>query len=123
MRKRYWLVRGVFANGYPRSGAGVAGVMDAELTDAVGTAKGERTPAEIGYRSGHNGRMLVTRVGKLEFRVLQDHDGRTQRNRDYSQAAFSQNESLNCNITRTVGSKIGVLTSHYGGVNVRLLGI
>ena len=30
----------------------------------------------VGYRSGHYGRTLITRVGKLELRVPQDRDGR-----------------------------------------------
>lgn len=38
----------------------------------MGAAKGERTPERLGYRSGHYGRTLVTRVGKLELRVPQD---------------------------------------------------
>jgi putative transposase len=51
-------------------------VLEAEMTEAVGAAKGERTPARVGYRSGYYGRMLITRVGKLELRVPQDRDGR-----------------------------------------------
>ena len=51
-------------------------VLEAEMTDAVGAAKGERTPARLGYRSGYYTRTLVTRVGKLELRVPQDRDGR-----------------------------------------------
>jgi transposase-like protein len=51
-------------------------VLEAEMTEAVGAAKGERTPARLGYRSGSYGRTLITRVGKLELRVPQDRDGR-----------------------------------------------
>ena len=51
-------------------------VLEAEMTEAVGAAKGERTPARVGYRSGYYGRTLITRVGKLELRVPQDRDGR-----------------------------------------------
>jgi putative transposase len=51
-------------------------LLEAEMTEAVGAAKGERTPARLGYRSGYYGRTLITRVGKLELRVPQDRDGR-----------------------------------------------
>jgi len=43
-------------------------VLEAEMTETIGAAKGERTAARLGYRAGHYGRMLVTRVGKLELR-------------------------------------------------------
>ena len=46
------------------------------MTEALGTEKGERTPARLGHRSGYYGRTLVTRVGKLELRVPQDRHGR-----------------------------------------------
>ena len=51
-------------------------VLEAEMTDALGAAKGERSAGRLGYRSGHYGRTLITRVGKLELRVPQDRDGR-----------------------------------------------
>src|SRR5512132_4112146 len=51
-------------------------VLEAEMVEAVGAAKGERTPSRRGYRSGYYGRTLITRVGKLELRVPQDRDGR-----------------------------------------------
>ena len=51
-------------------------VLEAEMTDALQAAKGERAPARLGYRSGYYGRTLITRVGKLELRVPQDRDGR-----------------------------------------------
>lgn len=51
-------------------------VLEADMADAVGAAKGERTPARLGYRSGYYPRTLITRVGKLELRVPQDRDGR-----------------------------------------------
>ena len=51
-------------------------VLEAEMTEALGAEKGERTPARLGYRSGYYGRTLITRVGKLELRVPQDRDGR-----------------------------------------------
>jgi len=51
-------------------------MLEAEMTDALGAGKGERTAARLGYRSGYYTRTLVTRVGKLELRVPQDRDGR-----------------------------------------------
>lgn len=47
-------------------------VLEAEMEEALGVSKGERTPVRIGYRSGYYGRTLGTRVGKLELRVPQD---------------------------------------------------
>jgi transposase-like protein len=43
-------------------------VMKAEMDEALGAEKGERSPKRLGYRSGYYGRTLVTRVGKLELR-------------------------------------------------------
>ena len=51
-------------------------MLEAEMTDALGAEKGERTMARLGYRSGYYSRTLITRVGKLELRVPQDRDGR-----------------------------------------------
>jgi len=42
-------------------------VLEAEMDEAIGAEKGERTPNRQGYRSGYYGRTLVTRVGKLGF--------------------------------------------------------
>jgi putative transposase len=50
-------------------------VLEAEMDDALGAEKGERTPNRRGYRSGYYQRTLVTRVGKLELRVPQDRQG------------------------------------------------
>ena len=50
-------------------------VLEAEMTEALGAEKGERTAGRQGYRSGYYGRTLITRVGKLELRVPQDRDG------------------------------------------------
>ena len=47
-------------------------VLEAEMDEALGAVKSERTPDRLGYRSGHYGRTLITRVGKLELRVPQD---------------------------------------------------
>ena len=51
-------------------------MLEAEMTDAVGAAKGERSDGRLGYRSGYYGRTLITRVGKLELRIPHDRDGR-----------------------------------------------
>src|SRR4051794_22946171 len=51
-------------------------VLEAEMEEALGASKGERTPERLGHRSGYYGRTLITRVGKLELRVPQDRDGR-----------------------------------------------
>jgi len=51
-------------------------VLEAEMTEAVGAEKGERTAGRQSYRSGYYDRTLVTRVGKLELRVPQDRMGR-----------------------------------------------
>jgi putative transposase len=52
-------------------------VLEAEMEEVVGAGKWERTDGRVGYRSGYRGRMLVTRVGKLELRVPQDRAGRS----------------------------------------------
>jgi putative transposase len=51
-------------------------VLEAEMREALGAGKGERTESRVGYRSGYYVRSLVTRVGKLELRVPQDRQGR-----------------------------------------------
>ncbi len=51
-------------------------VLEAEMTDALGAAKGERSEGRQGYRSGYYPRRLVTRVGTMELRVPQDRQGR-----------------------------------------------
>ena len=56
--------------------AAVQEVLEAEMTEAVGTEKGECSAGRQGYRSGYYGRTLITRVGKLELRVPQDRMGR-----------------------------------------------
>jgi putative transposase len=50
--------------------------LEAEMDEALGAQKGERTPTRVGYRSGYYSRTLVTRVGKIELRVPQDREGR-----------------------------------------------
>jgi putative transposase len=51
-------------------------VLEGEMEEAVGAAKGERTETRMGYRSGYYPRTLMTRVGKLILRVPQDRQGR-----------------------------------------------
>src|SRR4051794_23666508 len=51
-------------------------VLEAEMTETLGSEKGERTAGRQGYRSGYYGRTLITRVGKLELRVPKDRSGR-----------------------------------------------
>ena len=51
-------------------------VLEAEMDEAVGAQKSERSPDRLGYRCGYYGRTLMTRVGKLELRVPQDRQGR-----------------------------------------------
>jgi hypothetical protein len=51
-------------------------VLEAEMDEAVGAQKSERTQERLGYRSGYYARTLVTRVGKLELRIPQDRQGR-----------------------------------------------
>jgi putative transposase len=50
-------------------------VLEQEMTDALRIEKGEKSPGRLGYRSGYYGRSLITRVGKLELRILQDRQG------------------------------------------------
>lgn len=54
----------------------VQAALEAEMTEALGAAKGERTALRRGYRSGYYERNLITRVGTLELRVPQDREGR-----------------------------------------------
>jgi transposase-like protein len=51
-------------------------VLEAEMDEALGAEKNERSPNRLGYRSGYYNRTLVTRVGKLELRVPQNRQGR-----------------------------------------------
>jgi Transposase, Mutator family len=45
--------------------------LEAEMTETIGAAKGERTETRLAYRSGYYSRSLITRVGTLELRVPQ----------------------------------------------------
>ncbi len=51
-------------------------VLEGEMDEALGAGRSERTTGRLGYRSGHYGRTLVTRVGRIELRVPQDRQGR-----------------------------------------------
>ena len=51
-------------------------VLEADMDEAVGAQKSERTETRVGYRAGYYTRTLVTRVGKLVLRVPQDRQGR-----------------------------------------------
>jgi putative transposase len=50
--------------------------LEAEMDEALGAEKSERTAGRLGYRSGYYGRALITRIGKIELRVPQDRQGR-----------------------------------------------
>lgn len=54
----------------------VQATLEAEMSEAIGAEKGERTGARLSYRSGHYPRSLVTRVGTLELKVPQDRSGK-----------------------------------------------
>src|SRR6266481_6647490 len=54
----------------------VQAALEAEMTEAIGAAKAERSETRLSYRSGYYGRSLITRVGTLELRVPQDRQGR-----------------------------------------------
>jgi putative transposase len=60
----------------PLVGLVVQELLEAEMNEALGAQKGERTEGRMGYRSGYYVRNLVTRVGRLELRVPQDRQGR-----------------------------------------------
>lgn len=50
-------------------------MLQAEMTEFLGAAPGERAEGRGGYRSGYYGRGLITRVGKIELRVPRDRSG------------------------------------------------
>lgn len=41
----------------------VQAALEAEMTEAIGAEKGERSETRLSYRSGYYGRSLITRVG------------------------------------------------------------
>src|SRR5512137_941859 len=50
-------------------------VLELDMEESLHAAKGERTSARLGYRSGYYARGLITRIGQLELRVPQDRQG------------------------------------------------
>jgi putative transposase len=50
-------------------------LLEAEMTEHVGTAPHERTDTRKGHRNGHKPRALRTRVGTLNLLVPQDREG------------------------------------------------
>ena len=58
--------------------------LDAEMSEFLGAAPGERTDGRQGYRAGYYSRGLVTRIGKLELRVPRDRSG------EFSTALFER---------------------------------
>lgn len=57
---------------------GLQQIMEAEMEEALGAGRGERTEGRLGFRSGYYGRRLETRVGTIALRVPQDRQGRFQ---------------------------------------------
>ena len=43
-------------------------MLEAEMTDALGAEKGERSAAWLGYRSGYYSRTLITRASNCGYR-------------------------------------------------------
>jgi putative transposase len=54
----------------------VQAALEAEMSEAIGAVKSERTESRVSYRSGYYQRSLITRVGVLELRVPQDRFGK-----------------------------------------------
>ena len=50
--------------------------LEAEMNEALGAGKSQRTEGRLGYRSGYYPRKLISRVGTLDLRVPQDRQGR-----------------------------------------------
>src|SRR5215470_10527491 len=59
-------------------------ILQAEMTEFLGAAPGERNGSRLGYRAGYYERGLVTRVGKIELRVPRDRSG------EFSTALFER---------------------------------
>jgi putative transposase len=85
----------------------VQATLEAEMTEALGAEKGERSAGRLGYRSGHYSRLLITRVGTLELRIPQDRQGR------FSTALFERYQ-------RSEKALVGALAEMYvQGVSTR----
>ena len=54
-------------------------VLQAEMSEFLGAAPGERSDARSGYRAGYYSRGLITRIGKIELRVPRDRQGEFRR--------------------------------------------
>ncbi len=94
-------------DGNPTLAVIVEAVLEAEMSEAIGAAKGERTAERLSYRSGYYRRALVTRVGTLELRVPQDRAGR------FSTALFER-------YRRSEKALVGALSEMYvQGVSTR----
>ena len=59
----------------PLMKAALQEALEAEMSEAVGAVKGQRSSERLSYRSGYYSRKLVTRVGTVELRVPQDRQG------------------------------------------------
>ena len=59
-------------------------ILQAEMTEFLGAAPGERSGDRLGYRAGYYERGLVTRVGKIELRVPRERSG------EFSTALFER---------------------------------
>lgn len=59
-------------------------VLQAEMTQFLGAAPGERSDGRGGYRAGYYSRGLITRIGKIELRVPRDRNG------EFSTALFER---------------------------------
>jgi putative transposase len=85
----------------------VQATLEAEMSEAIGAEKGERSETRLSYRSGYYRRALVTRVGTLELRVPQDRAGR------FSTALFERYQ-------RSEKALVGALSEMYvQGVSTR----
>jgi putative transposase len=59
-------------------------VLQAQMTEFLGAAPGERSESRQGYRAGYYSRGLITRIGKIELRVPRDRHG------EFSTALFER---------------------------------
>jgi transposase-like protein len=50
-------------------------ILEAEMTEQIGAAPGERSEGRLGYRAGYYTRNFITRIGKLELRIPRDRHG------------------------------------------------
>ncbi|MHC2421233.1 putative transposase [Sinorhizobium meliloti] len=89
-------------------------VLEAEMDEALGAAKGERTPERLGYRSGHYGRTLITRVSKLELRVPQDRSGH------FSTELFERYQRSERALVATLAEMYAYSASSISAINKRL---